>query len=73
MRASVAVLAGSVVVVMGLAVPRQVGSSQTRDQSRVPCIGRQTVNHWTTGEAHSPLKFNVGFISTCKTKMTSPD
>ena len=30
--------------------PRHVGSSQTRDQTRVPCIGRQILNHWTTRE-----------------------
>ena len=29
----------------GLAAPRHVGSSQTRAQTRVPCIGRQTLNH----------------------------
>ena len=31
-------------------VPRQVESSQTRDQSHVPCIGRWILNHWTTGK-----------------------
>ena len=25
-------------------------SSQARDRTRVPCIGRQTLHHWTTGE-----------------------
>ena len=25
-------------------------SSPTRDRTRVPCIGRRIVNHWTTGE-----------------------
>ena len=25
-------------------------SSQTRDQTRAPCIGRPILNHWTTGE-----------------------
>ena len=28
-----------------------MGSSQTRDRTYVPCIGRQTVNHWITREA----------------------
>ena len=28
-----------------------VGSSHTRDQTHVPCIGRQIPNHWTTREA----------------------
>ena len=28
----------------------RVGSSQTRDQTHVPCTGRQILNHWTTRE-----------------------
>ena len=35
----------------GLAAPRHVGSSQTRARTRVPCIGRQTLNHCATREA----------------------
>ena len=35
---------------MGLVAPWHVGSSQTRDQTLVPCIGRQILNHWTTRE-----------------------
>ena len=38
----------------GLAVPRHVGSSKTRNQTCVFYIGRQIVNHWTTREAQSP-------------------
>ena len=38
----------------GLVAPRHVGSSQTRDRTRVPCIGRQTLNHCTTREAPNP-------------------
>ena len=34
----------------GLAAPRHMGSSRTRDQTRVPCIGRQILNHCTTRE-----------------------
>ena len=30
--------------------PQQVKSSRTRDRSRVSCIGRQILNHWTSGE-----------------------
>ena len=30
---------------------RDVGSSQTRARTRVPCIGRQTLNHCATREA----------------------
>ena len=33
------------------AAPRHVGSSQTRARTRVPCIGRQTLNHCATREA----------------------
>ena len=35
----------------GLVAPRHVGSSQTRAQIRVPCIGRRILNHCTTREA----------------------
>ena len=42
----------------GLVTPRHVGSSQTRARTRVPCIGRQTLNHCATREAQRVL-FNV--------------
>ena len=35
---------------MGLIAARHVGSSWTRDQTRVLCIGRQILNYWTTRE-----------------------
>ena len=35
----------------GLVAPRYVGSSQTRARTRVPCIGRQILNHCATREA----------------------
>ena len=35
----------------GPAAPRHVGSSQTRSRTRVPCIGRRTLNHCATREA----------------------
>ena len=35
----------------GSAPPQHVGSSQTRDRTRVPCIARWILNHWTTREA----------------------
>ena len=34
----------------GLAALWHVGSSQTRDQTHVPCIDRQILNHWPTRE-----------------------
>ena len=41
----------------GPAAPRHVGSSQTRARTRVPCSGRQTLNHCATREA--PLKLFI--------------
>ena len=38
---------------MGLVAPRHVGSSRPRAQTRVPCVGRQILNHCTTREAQS--------------------
>ena len=35
----------------GPVAPRHVGSSQTRARTRVPCTGRQTLNHYATREA----------------------
>ena len=35
----------------GLAAPQHVGSSQTRDQTHVSCIGRRILIHCTTREA----------------------
>ena len=41
----------------GPAAPRHVGSSQTRARTRVPCIGRQTLNHCATREARYQIIF----------------
>ena len=48
---------------MGLVAPRHVGSSQTRDRTRVPCIGRRTLNHCATREGPSSkhLDENINF------------
>ena len=43
---------------MGLVAPWHVGSSQTRARTRVPCIGRQTLNHCATREAQKE-SFNL--------------
>ena len=41
----------------GLAAPWHVdNSSLTRDQTHVPCIARQILNHWTTREV--PMVFS---------------
>ena len=37
----------------GLAAPRHVGSSRTRDWTRVPCTGRWILNHQTTRKVPS--------------------
>ena len=34
----------------GLVAPQHVGSSRTRDRTRVPCIGRRILNHCATRE-----------------------
>ena len=36
---------------MGLVALWHMGSSWTRDGTRVPCIARWILNHWTTREA----------------------
>ena len=43
---------------MGLVAPWHVGSSQTRARTRVPCIGRQILNHCATREAPSCTFFD---------------
>ena len=35
---------------MGLVAQQHVESSGTRDWTHVPCVSRQILNHWTTGE-----------------------
>ena len=54
----------------GLVAPRHVGSSQTRARTRVPCIGRQILNHCATREARccflmpvTPLSLQVSTLS----------
>ena len=43
------------VAAQGSVAPRHLASSQTRDWTSVPCLARQTRNHWTIREAPSPL------------------
>ena len=49
---------------MGLVAPRHVGSSWTRDQIRVLCIGRQILNHCTTREVPVSLSKSALAVST---------
>ena len=46
----------------GPAAPWHVGSSQTRARTRVPCIGRRTLNHCATREAQQNLKKEKNYI-----------
>ena len=41
----------------GLVAPRHVGSSRTRARTRVPCIGRQILNHCATREARLSILY----------------
>ena len=43
-------LGGSVVLANGLVAPRHMESSQSGDQTCIPCAGRQILNHWTIRE-----------------------
>ena len=36
-------------------------SSPNRDQTHIPCIGRQILSHWTTGEIPPSIYFVRGF------------
>ena len=51
----------------GSVAPQHVGSSQTRAQTSVPCIGRQIPNHCTTREAPPCpfLNWAVFLLSSC--------
>ncbi|XP_049561328.1 methionine-R-sulfoxide reductase B2, mitochondrial isoform X1 [Orcinus orca] len=51
--------AGSAAWLTGLAAPWHVGSSRTGARTRVPCIGRRTLNHCATREARDGV-FNSG-------------
>ena len=42
---------------------QHVGSSHTRDQTCVPCIGRQILNHWNTREVLALLLTSYMCIS----------
>ena len=56
---------------MGLVALRHVGSSQTRAQTRVPCIGRQILNHCATRDAKKYNFFKIDLTPTNLTKLTN--
>ena len=43
----------------GPVAPRHVGSSQTRARTRVPCTGRQILNHCATREAPCTTSLSI--------------
>ena len=61
---------------MDLVAPRHVGSSQTRAQTRVPCIGRQILNCCTTREVPalflkcSISQFSLGYRNLSQSKFS---
>ena len=56
-------------VVVGLVAPQHVGSSRTRAQNRVPCIGRWILNHCATREV---LKHHFSCSRKCKHSWIDP-
>ena len=65
MQASVIVACGFSSCSYRLSYSVNVGSSQRRDQIRVPYIGRLILNHWTTGEAPGVASLVVEQGSRC--------
>ena len=59
----------------GLAAPELVGSSRTRDQTRVPSIGGQILNHWIPREVQGLSHFTAEnfhcFRQNCKVSLYS--
>ena len=54
----------------GLVAPWHVGSSQTRARTRVPCIGRQILNHCATRETPHWILLDQLF-SKCSSQLSS--
>ena len=46
---------------IGSVALQQVGSSQTKDQTCIPCFGRQILNRWTTREVDDFTSLNLSF------------
>ena len=43
----------------GTVAPQHVGSQFSGDQTHVPCIARQVLNHWTTREVPTGTLFKL--------------
>ena len=55
----------------GIVAPKRVGSSQTRDRTHVPCIGRQILIHCTTREVLSNV-LDIGVLFFLEFKFCTP-
>ena len=52
----------SLVSSCSLGIPRHVESSPIGDETCVPCIGRQSLNHWPTREVQLSLYLNLASL-----------
>ena len=52
--------------VQALVAPQHVESPQIRNQTHVPCIGRQILNHWTTREGFIITRKNLLLLTASK-------
>ena len=48
LQASLTVVCGLWLQCTGLVAPQHVGIIPQRDQTHIPCVGRQIINHWLT-------------------------
>ena len=55
----------SIVGRTGLVALQHVESSQTRDQTQVPCTGRQVLNHWATRDVLCVFLISELFLFVC--------
>ena len=58
-RARASVTAAQELSSCGLVALRHVESSQTKDQTSVPCIDKWILNHWTTKKVQDPYISNL--------------
>ena len=61
---------GSVVVAHRLSYPQHVESSQSREGTRVLCIGRWTANHWAIREV--PYVLVLRKVAQCAVSVKPP-
>ena len=56
----------------GLVAPRHVGSSWTRVQMCVSCIGKQVLNHWTIREVLGRILLSLGLPASLSLSLSLP-